>query len=358
MPECARSWDATRVRRPDGGAVRCLLRCLAMRRSLVIAVALPFAFALGCGTSNSDAPPTDDATSDTSTQVDDVAADAGDTSPIADTRGTDTADSSGEGDASSKDGAPDAFVDEAGTWSLVWSDEFDGKDGSEIDRTKWTYDDPQSGKYNKELQYYAPGTANAEQRGGNLIITAKTDGADKQTCWYGTCRYTSARVITKGLYATKYGRIAARIQIPRGQGLWPAFWLLGDDIDAVSWPACGEIDVMENIGKEPLRDHGTLHATGFDKGASTDAKAALGADFHVYAVEWDAKGIRFFLDDVGYSTITPADVPAGGKWAFDHPFFLLLNVAVGGGWPGDPDSTSTFPQTMKVDWVRVYTKAP
>jgi beta-glucanase (GH16 family) len=306
------------------------------------------AFVVGCNGASTDAATEDAGTGDGDALARDDSAPDG----TADTReaGADAPPKeTGAGDA--------AFVDEAGTWSVVWSDEFDGKDGSEIDRTKWTYDDPQSGKYNKELQYYSTGTANAEQRGGQLIITAKTDGADKLTCWYGPCRYTSARVITKGLFTTKYGRVAARIQIPRGQGLWPAFWLLGDDIDAVSWPACGEIDVMENIGKEPLRDYGTLHATGFDKGGSTDAKTALADGFHVYAVEWDEKAIRFFLDDVAYTTLTPADVPAGGKWAFDHPFYLLLNVAVGGGWPGDPDATSTFPQTMKVDWVRVYRKS-
>ena len=278
---------------------------------------------------------------------------SGDTKAGGDSTATDTATPPTD---SATTGA-DSFVDEAGTWSVVWSDEFNGADGTEIDRSKWTYDDPQSGKYNKELEYYTAGTANAEQRGGNLVITAKPDGADKFTCWYGPCRYTSARVFTKGLYATKYGRIAASIQIPRGQGLWPAFWLLGDDIDAVSWPACGEIDVMENVGKTPKTDYGTLHAPGFDKGSSTDAPAPLADGFHVYAAEWDASGIRFFLDDKPYTTLTPADVPAGGKWAFDHPFFLLFNVAVGGGWPGDPDGTTTFPQTMKVDWVRVYTKA-
>ena len=308
---------------------------------------------IGCGSSGADAP-SDDSGSDTATIGDDSGSDSVASDAPSDTRSTTDAVTT---DAPPTDApATDAFVDEAGTWSLVWSDEFDGADGSEINRAKWKFDDPQSGKYNKELEYYVPGTGNAEQRGGDLLITAKADGASALTCWYGPCRYTSARVITQGLYSTKYGRVAARIQIPRGQGIWPAFWLLGDDIGKVSWPACGEIDVMENIGKEPLRDYGTLHAPGFDKGGSTDAASALADDFHVYAVEWDATGLRFFLDDARYATITPADVPAGGKWAFDHPFFILLNVAVGGGWPGDPDATSKFPQTMKVDWVRVYSK--
>ena len=327
-----------------------------MRTHGIIAGSLCIASALGCGSSgDDDAASADDAAIDSTAPLVDSA--------TSDTTGGDTnvgTDARDGGDASTKDVATsdalDAFVDEAGTWSIVWSDEFDGKDGSEIDRTKWTYDDPQSGRYNKELQYYATGTANAEQRGGNLVITAKSDGASAFTCWYGACRYTSARVITQGLFSKKYGRIAARMQLPRGQGLWPAFWLLGDDISTVSWPACGEIDVMENLGHQPLRAYGTLHAPGFDKGTPVDAKTALSDDFHVYAIEWDASAIRFFLDEAEYETLTPADVPAGGKWAFDHPFFILLNVAVGGSWPGDPDSTTTFPQTMKVDWVRVYDK--
>ena len=330
-----------------------------MRALLVVSMASLF---VGCSSSG-DAPVDGDATNDAAIDgsFDDVLGidgiDGEDGATTFDAKRDDVTDAAGAdapGDVVRGDVATDVVVDDAGTWSLVWSDEFDGPDGAEIDRSKWTYDDPQSGKYNKELEYYAPGTANAEQRGGNLLITATAAGASKYTCWYGPCRYTSARVITQGLFATKYGRIAARIQIPRGQGLWPAFWLLGSDIGTVSWPACGEIDVMENIGKNPLTDYGTLHAPGFDKGSSADAARALADDFHVYAVEWSAKGIQFFLDDRGYVTLTPADVPAGGKWAFDHPFFLLLNVAVGGGWPGDPDATTVFPQTMKVDWVRVY----
>lgn len=309
-------------------------------RLLALSIAV---LACPCGSSN-----------EGSTTPDDAAPEAAADASTTDTTSGDTAAADTATDATD---ASTSYADEAGVWKMVWSDEFDGPDGSEVDRSKWTYDDPMSGQWNKELEYYVPSKANAEQRGGNLVITATPDGADKYKCWYGTCKYTSARLISKGLYSTKYGRVAARIQIPKGQGMWPAFWMLGDDIDKVSWPACGEIDIMENIGKNAKTDYGTLHATGFDKGGSLDGAAPLADGFHVYAAEWDASGISFFLDDAKYITITPADVPASGKWAFDHPFFLLLNVAVGGNWPGDPDATTTFPQTMKVDWVRVYQKS-
>jgi beta-glucanase (GH16 family) len=138
--------------------------------------------------------------------------------------------------------------------------------------------------------------------------------------------------------------------------------MLGSNIDSVHWPACGEIDVMENIGKEPATNHGSLHAPGFPGSGLTGELtlpngAKLSDALHTYALEWEATAIRFFVDDQLYETRTPSDVPAGGTWAFDHPFFLLLNVAVGGTFPGNPDSTTSFPQTMRVDWVRVYQKS-
>jgi beta-glucanase (GH16 family) len=166
---------------------------------------------------------------------------------------------------------------------------------------------------------------------------------------------------TMGHFDQTYGRFEARIKIPEGQGLWPAFWMLGDDIDSVSWPQCGEIDIMENIGKEPGTVHGSMHGPGYSGGNALTASyalpggAKLGDDFHLYAVEWETGVVRFYLDDTLYETQTPANIPAGTTWVFDQPFFLLLNVAVGGSWPGDPDATTVFPQTMLVDYVRVYT---
>ena len=179
------------------------------------------------------------------------------------------------------------------------------------------------------------------------------------SCWYGPCRYTSARLKTQGRFAQAYGRFAARIRIPRGQGLWPAFWMLGDNIASVGWPGSGEIDVMENIGREPRVVHGTMHGPGYSGangigGPDTLPQGAFADTFHVYAVEWSPGEIRWMVDDTTYFRTTPGSLPPGTRWVYDHPFFLLLNVAVGGGWPGDPDTTTTFPQQMVVDWVRVY----
>ena len=252
-------------------------------------------------------------------------------------------------------------------WVLIWSDEFNGADGSAVDPTKWAHDVGGSGWGNQELEYYTDGTQNAVVVGGNLVITATTAGASSYNCSYpssGPCKYTSARLLTQNKFSQQYGRIEARIQIPEGQGLWPAFWMLGADITTRTWPTCGEIDIMENIGKEPSTSHGSLHMPAV--GTSSDdeltgaytlpANAKLGDDFHTYAIEWSAAAIRFYVDDNLYETQTPS-AATGRTWEFDHPFFLLLNVAVGGQWPGAPDSTTTFPQTMKVDWVRVYETA-
>jgi len=249
-------------------------------------------------------------------------------------------------------------------WVLTWSDEFDGPDGSAVDPTKWVHDVGGTGWGNQELEYYTDGTQNAIVSGGNLVITATTAGASGFTCAYpssGPCKYTSARLLTQGKFSQQYGRFEARIQIPEGQGLWPAFWMLGANIDTVSWPSCGETDIMENIGSQPSVNHGSLHMPA--AGTTNDSQLTgmytlannvkLGDGFHTYAVEWSAAAIKFYVDDVLYETQTPASA-TNRTWEFDHPFFILLNVAVGGQFPGAPDSTTTFPQTMKVDWVRVY----
>jgi beta-glucanase (GH16 family) len=229
-----------------------------------------------------------------------------------------------------------------------------------VDPTRWVFDTGGQGWGNQEREYYTARPENASLDGeGHLVITARAESSGGTACWYGACAYTSARLKTKGTFAQAYGRFEARIRIPRGQGLWPAFWLLGDDIDAVGWPRCGEIDVMENIGREPNVVHGTVHGPGYSGaggigGPDTLARGAFADDFHVYAVEWDARSIRWLVDGQPYRETTVADLPAGARWAFDHPFFVLLNVAVGGSWPGDPDGTTAFPQRMLVDYVRVY----
>jgi beta-glucanase (GH16 family) len=248
--------------------------------------------------------------------------------------------------------------DEKSQWTLVWSDEFDGPDGSRPDPAKWKFEVGGNGWGNHELEYYTNRPENSFIRGGNLVIQALKEnftGPD-----HVTREYTSARMTTQGLFEQAYGRFEARLKIPRGQGLWPAFWLLGNDIGRIGWPGCGEIDIMENIGKEPSMVHGSLHGPGYsgDRDYTSEDKFPGGVhffdDFHVFAIEWEPKAVRFFVDQELYATFTPARLPAGMKWVFDHPFFVILNVAVGGDWPGPPDSTTVFPQTMLVDYVRVY----
>jgi beta-glucanase (GH16 family) len=246
-------------------------------------------------------------------------------------------------------------------FTLAWSDEFNGADGSSPDASKWTYDTGGNGWGNNELEYYTNRTQNAQIKSGNLVITAQKEtytGSDGVTR-----NYTSARLKTQGLFNQAYGRFEARIKIPAGQGMWPAFWMLGNNISSVSWPKCGEIDIMENIGKEPGTVHGSLHSSSTTSRTS-DASAPFSLpagqhfadDFHLYAVEWEPGTIRFYVDSNLYSTFTQSQWPAGGAWTFDHPFFILLNVAVGGDWPTSPDNTTVFPQQMLVDYVRVYTK--
>jgi beta-glucanase (GH16 family) len=242
-------------------------------------------------------------------------------------------------------------------WTLTWSDEFNGPDGSAVDATKWKHDVGGTGWGNNELEYYTDGTQNAVVEGGNLVITATNQGASQYKCSYGTCQYTSARLLTQGLFAQQYGRFEARAQMPTGKGLWPAIWALGDNINTVSWPACGEIDFMETIGTDISTNHGSLHMPS-SYGPSGTFKLPNGASFadafHTFAFEWEPGTVRFYVDDQLYETQNQSAVPSGDTWEFDHPFFLLINVAVGGQWPGSPDSTTTFPQTLKVDWVRAY----
>ena len=237
-------------------------------------------------------------------------------------------------------------------WNLVWSDEFDGAAGANADSGKWVYETGNSNGWgNSELEYYR--SQNGVLDGsGNLVITAKQETVSG-------FNYTSARLKTQGKSSWTYGHIESRIKIPYGQGVWPAFWLLGDSISSVSWPGCGEIDVMENIGKEPTKVHGTMHGPGYSGGAGPTATYTLPGngkvadDFHVFAIEWEANVIRWYVDGTLYSTKTPTDIGSGNTWVYDKPFFILLNFAVGGTWPGSPDSTTTFPQSMTVDYVRV-----
>jgi beta-glucanase (GH16 family) len=243
-------------------------------------------------------------------------------------------------------------------WTLTWSDEFNGPNGSIPNGSQWVSEVGGDGWGNDELEYYTERPENAFIQDGNLVIkimAEKYKGSDGVTR-----NYTSARLKTLGKFSQTYGRFEARIKVPKGQGIWPAFWMMGDDVIKSGWPACGEIDIMENIGKEPALAHGTIHGPGYNGAGGIGSPYALpdkqrfADDFHVYAVEWEPNAIRFYVDKDLYATRTPAELPSGSKWVFDHPFFILLNVAVGGGWPGNPDATTVFPQTMLVDYVRVY----
>ena len=251
-----------------------------------------------------------------------------------------------------------------GAWQLVWSDEFAQPDGSSPDPSKWGYDigNGSGGWGNNQLEYDTSRTNNVRIQGGQLVIQANQES-------YMGFNYTSTRMKTKGKWSWTYGRIEASIKIPRGQGIWPAFWMLGGNIDSVGWPTCGEIDIMENIGKtsDQGTDHGTIHGPqtnscggdyncggGVGGTYTLPGGAALADDFHIYAVEWTTNQITWYLDSTPFFTATPAKLPSGGTWVFTAPQFIILNVAVGGNWPGNPDGTTVFPQQMLVDYVHVY----
>lgn len=233
-------------------------------------------------------------------------------------------------------------------WKLVWSDEFDGPT---IDPKNWRYDIGGSGWGNVELQYYTDRPENARIENGMLVIEAKRED-------YEGLKYTSARLNSSGLQQFTYGRIEARLKLPYGQGIWPAFWTLGT---GGSWPYGGEMDIMEFIGKTPDTVYQTVHGPGYSGAKGVGSHYALNVDtlqkdFHVYAIEWQENEVRWFVDAQEVFKLTPDQIPAGAKWVYDHPFFLILNLAVGGGWPGFPDSTTVFPQQYFIDYVRVYQK--
>jgi beta-glucanase (GH16 family) len=244
------------------------------------------------------------------------------------------------------------------TWVLSWSDEFNDVDGSPPNPANWTYDIGGNGWGNNELEYYTSSPGNVQITGGNLVITARQGPYTDSNGIFYNYNYTSARLKTQGLLSWTYGRFEARIKIPYGQGMWPAFWMLGNTFSTAGWPDCGEIDIMENIGSQAATFYGSIHGPGFTVGNISTPyflpSGKLSDDYHVYAVEWEPNQIRMYIDTILYTTYTPASLPSGGTWVFNQPFFLILNVAVGGSWPGAPDVTTVFPQKMLVDYVRVY----
>jgi beta-glucanase (GH16 family) len=244
------------------------------------------------------------------------------------------------------------------TAQLVWSDEFNGPANAQPDPAKWTYDlGNNNGWGNRELENYTKDPANAHMDGkGNLVIRAVPAAQGDSPG-----AYTSARIKTQGLFAAgPGGRIEARVKVPRGAGMWPAFWMLGNTFNNRNWPACGEIDIMESIGREPAINHGSLHGPGYSGGKPMTAIYTLPGgkkfadDFHTFAIDWTPTSVTFYVDDTAYETVHDTDIPPGTKWVYDQPFLLLLNVAVGGNFAGPVSPDTAFPQEMLVDYVRVY----
>lgn len=237
---------------------------------------------------------------------------------------------------------------------IVWADEFT-IDGTP-DSSKWNFDigTGQNGWGNNELQYYTDRSQNIEVKDGMLHIKAVKEA-------YLGASYTSAKITTKGTFEQKYGRYEAKIKLPWGQGLWPAFWLLGDDSNGtVIWPQIGEIDIMEYRGQQPTIVHGSIHGPGYSAGEAITKSYTLpndrfDTDFHIFGIEWGPNYINYYVDDVLYNQITPKNLPAGAEWVFnDNNFYIILNLAVGGSFVGSPNTQTVFPQEMIVDYVRVY----
>ncbi|XOV93541.1 MAG: family 16 glycosylhydrolase [Bacteroidota bacterium] len=234
--------------------------------------------------------------------------------------------------------------------NLVIADEFDANGAPDSDL--WGYDIGRgfNGWGNNELQYYTDRSENIKVQNGTLVITARKEP-------YQGAEYTSARILTKNKFTQQYGRFEARMKLPWGQGIWPAFWMLGADIDTNEWPDAGEIDIMEYRGQNPTIVLGTVHGPGYSGGEAISKSYELTKDrfdtgFHVFGIEWGPNYINYYVDDVLYNQITPEDVT--GEWVFDKPFYLLINLAVGGSFVGSPNSETIFPQTLLVDYVRVY----
>ncbi|MEW6006027.1 MAG: family 16 glycosylhydrolase [Stygiobacter sp.] len=232
----------------------------------------------------------------------------------------------------------------AQNWKLVWSDEFDG---TSINPSYWTFETGTgtNGWGNNELQYYTNRTENAKIENGMLVITARQES-------YAGRNYTSARMKTQGKKSFKYGKIEARMKLPVGKGSWPAFWMLGDNITFVGWPKCGEIDIMEHINSDPSV-YGTIHYDDnghVSKGGNTSTDVT---QFHVYSIEWDSNTIKWFVDGRQYYFVYIVN-GVNSTEEFHNPFFIILNLAIGGNWPGNPDGSMQFPISMYVDYVRVY----
>jgi len=250
--------------------------------------------------------------------------------------------------------------DKVEDWELIWSQEFDSET---IDTSVWNFEIGNGhakgipGWGNAELEYYTDRNAFIEE--GCLVIEVREEDVSDE---YGSYNYTSARMTTEGKFEVKYGKIEIRAKLPTGKGIWTALWMLGSDIGKVGWPACGEIDIMEMLGHEVRTIYGTVHGPGYSGSASIGIAYELpedvpdfSEDFHTFAIEWDEDEIEWYVDGRLYHVLSKDELEALElEWVFDHPFFLIVNVAVGGYWPGYPDETTKFPQRMYIDYIRVY----
>jgi beta-glucanase (GH16 family) len=254
-------------------------------------------------------------------------------------------------------------------WVEVWNDEFDGPAGARVDSTKWNYETTDGCKEgicgwgNNEKEYYTDAPENIALNGeGQLAIVARR-APSGLACYYGACRYTSGKITTRDKMLAEPGRVEARIKLSPGQGLWPAFWMLGHTVPSLPWPACGEIDIMENKGSQPRTSSSALHGPGYS-GETPFAHAhplergTLSSDYHIFAVEWDSLRVQYFVDGVRHYSVTRDQVQHYGQSVLDRPYFVILNLAVGGHFDGDPASDAIFPATMLVDYVRVYVAKP
>jgi beta-glucanase (GH16 family) len=242
-------------------------------------------------------------------------------------------------------------------WTLVWDSEFNGPAGAPPDSSKWSPITGGEGWGNEQLDYDT-NNQNVYQDGqGNLVIEARKGNPNGYSCWYGPCTYTSGQISTQGHFSFTYGLIEARIKIPAGQGLWSAFWLLGANYPKVNWPECGEIDVMENIGNEPNIIYGTVHGPGYSSGNYKLPSGIFADGFHTFALQWDPNHLYFIVDGITYHTVTRSSFPKPSDWVYDHSFNIILNLPVGGSWPGNPNASTHFPQQMLVSYVKVYTPA-
>lgn len=249
--------------------------------------------------------------------------------------------------ASSVPQAPSSPATPHTRWRLTWSDNFNGP----ASLRQWTFETNGFGGYVKQLQWYDRQNATVDGR-GHLVITASKGGGGHR-CWYGTCRYTSVRMHTMGSFAQTYGRFEARIKLPAGAGLWPAFWMEGADVTQVGWPASGEIDIVEPDNRHPTLVESYSHGSHQGIKNYLTMPAPLSAGYHVYGVDWSTQQITWWIDGYVY-----AHLKYYPGWPYDHPFFLVLDLAVGGGYPGPPTAQTPFPAHMLVDWIRVYRAVP